>query len=79
MYNLYVGDYVIFVTEDETIKLIPNINFDQTNYFDSTNEVLQLFLCQNIHICSIIIDNLRCQSKGIELLKTTSVNPKKFF
>lgn len=61
--HLNAVHFVISITEDNTIKpflfkLVENTNFDHLNYFQSTSEVLNELLDKNIHICSIIVDNL---------------------
>ncbi len=79
--NLNVVHFVISATEDDSIKpflfkLERNTNFDHVDYYNYTNKVIQTLLDKNIFICSIIVDNLRSQTKGIELLKNTTDDPR---
>ncbi|KAK8891216.1 hypothetical protein M9Y10_028423 [Tritrichomonas musculus] len=65
---------IISLTEEREIhqflyKLVQNNHFDHLDYFEWTSEFVSRILDKNIIICSIIIDNLRAQTKGIELLK----------
>ena len=78
--KLRVIHYVISLTEDSNIKpflynLTENVNFDHLCYSNITNLILTELFDKNIYITSIIVDNLKCQTKGLELMKSVSENP----
>lgn len=79
--KLNVVHFVISVTEDDTIKpylyrLVRNTNFDYTDYYIYTEEIVNQLLDYNMNVSSIIIDNLRAQTKGIEYFRQISEDPR---
>lgn len=83
--KLNVIHFIVSVVEDQymkpyLLKLQKNNHSDFSDYSEYTLNCLNLLLDNNIHICSIIIDNLRAQTKGIEYLKeNTNVQELKVF
>ena len=78
--KLKVVHYIISIPESKTTKpflydLIENKNFDSLKYSIATNSVLAELFDNNIYVSAIIVDNLRCQTKGLEIIKTASENP----
>lgn len=58
------------------LKLQKNNHSDFTDYCAYTHKCVNLLLDNSIHVYSIIIDNLRTQTKGIEFLLSTSNDPR---
>ncbi|OHS96753.1 hypothetical protein TRFO_37035 [Tritrichomonas foetus] len=74
--RLKCNHFILSLVEDDQppfpFKLIKNANFDSQLYYYNANLVLKEVLNENVKICSIFVDNLRCQTKGLEIIKTLS-------
>ena len=80
VHKLKAINYVISIPEDETLKpflynLTPNNNFDSYLYSITTDSILKELFEKKIYICGILVDNLKCQTKGLEIMKKVSDNP----